>query len=324
MLKCSTTVAMSVLKLAGFTEMQKTHLLQLASSNTMPFCGLKEWLKGSIFQPLLFTWIFFRGWTAPRFLSTIFRTWINLPYTAGDYLTDGLFREVYPQYQDASFFHDETGVSSPTPYDDLVDVLLSNASSWILKQYDTIIVIGGGLEVEMNLMEYVESGGHLVLTVGNLVKFRKSAFNVTSNMNCRPVPAGTEVAFIYETNFIDNMTVCDLNVQLPSSHYCLIAKLLNNDPLIVRIPFQCNDSGGTVTIFAAPFAILSSQVATPTSEVDVTLLSPYPLLDHSRKMLNYILANASIFYSEANLTLVQMLLMSSLCSYQIQNWKSNH
>ena len=105
-------------------------------------CGLKEWLKGSIFQLLLFTWIFFSGWTAPRFLSAIFRTWINLPYTAGDYLTDGLFREVYPHYQDASFFHDETGVSSPTPYGDLVDVLLSDAPSWILKQYDTIIVAG--------------------------------------------------------------------------------------------------------------------------------------------------------------------------------------
>ena len=259
---------------------------------------------------------FLSGWTAPRLKRAIFRTWNNLPYTAGDYLTDGLFREVYPHYQDASFFHDETGVSSPTPYGDLVDVLLSDAPSWVLKQYDTVVIAGeisGGLEVEMNLIEYIESGGHLVLTVGNLVKFHEGAFNATSNMNCHPTPAGSEVAFIREANFVENynMTVCDLNVQLPPSDYSLVAKLLNGDPLIVHIPFQGNDNGGTVTIFATPFAISSYQIATPTSEVDITLPSPYPLLDHSRKMFNYILGNASIFYSESNLTLVHMLLNSS-------------
>ena len=259
---------------------------------------------------------FLSGWTAPRLKSEIFRTWTNLPYTAGDYLTDGLFREVFPNYQDASYFHDETGVSSPTPYGDLVDIILSDAPSSVLKQYDTVIIadeITGGLEVEMNIMEYIESGGHLVLTVGNLVKFRRGAFNVTLDMNCHSVPAGSEVAFIYEANFIENynMTVCDLNVYLPASDYTLIAKLLNNDYLIVRIPFQGNDNGGTVTIFATPFAISSDQVATPMSEVDVTLPSPYPLLDHTRKVFNYILANASLFYTETNLTLVQMLLNSS-------------
>ena len=265
---------------------------------------------------------FLSGWTAPRLKRAIFRTWNNLPYTAGDYLIDGLFREVYPHYQDASFFHDETGVSSPTPYGDLVDVLLSDAPSWILKQYDTVVIAGeisGGLEVEMNLIEYVESGGHLVITVGNLVKFHEGAFNVTSNMNCHPIPAGSEIAFIEEANFVEsyNMTICDLNVQLPTSDYSLIAKLLNNDPLIVRIPFQGNDNGGTVTIFATPFAISSYQVATPTSEVDITLPSPYPLLDHSRKMFNYILGNASIFYSESNLTLVHMLLNSSIDEFLV-------
>ena len=285
--------------------------------------GMPLLAQGIHIPTIAFYLDFLGGWTAPRLKrDNIFRIWSNLPYTAGDYLIDNLFREVYPLYQDASFFHDETGVSSPTPYGDLVDVLLSDAPGWVLKRYNTVIIAGeisGGLEVEMNLVEYVESGGHLVLTVDNLVKFRKGAFNVTSNMNCHSIPAGTEIAFIYEANFIENynMTVCDLNVQLPSSDYSLVAKLLNNDHLIVRIPFQGNDNGGTVTIFATPFAISSSQIATPTSEVDVTLPSPYPLLDHSRKMFNYILANASIFYSEANLTLVQMLLNSSMDEFLV-------
>ena len=283
--------------------------------------GMSLLAQGVHIPTVAFYLDFLSGWTAPRLkCDTIFRTWNNLPYTAGDYLTDGLFREVYPHYQDASFFHDETGVSSPTPYGDLVDVLLSDAPSWVLKQYDTVIIAGeisGGLEVEMNLMEYVESGGHLVLTVGNLVKFRNGAFNVTSNMNCHPVLAGSEVEFMYEAKLVENynMTVCDLNIQLASSNYSVLAKLFNNDPLIISIPFQGNDNGGTVTIFATPFAISSDQVAAPTSEVDITLPSPYPLLDHSRKVFNYILGNAAIFYSEANLTLAQMLLNSSTDEY---------
>lgn len=255
---------------------------------------------------------FFSGWTAPRLKVEIFRKWTNLPYTAGDYLTDGLIREVYPLYQDASFFHDESGVSSPTPYGDLVDILLSDAASWVLKQYDTVIVAGeitGGLEVEKNLMEYVEGGGHLVLTVGNLAKFQRGTFNVTSYMNCNPVQAGNEIVFSNEVNFVEsyNMTVCDLSVNLPPSDYTVLAKLsVNSDPLIVRIPFQ-NNNGGSVTIFATPFAISSDQVSRPMNEIDVSLPSPYPLLDHSRKMFGYILSNASIFYAEGNLTLVQML-----------------
>ena len=259
---------------------------------------------------------FFSGWTAPRLnRGVIYRTWTNLPYTAGDYLTDCLLREVYPNYQDASYFHDETGVSSPTPYGDAVDVLLSDAPSWVLKQYSTVIVAGeitGGLEVETKLIEYVASGGHLVVTAGNLVKFRRGAFNVTSDMNCVPVKGGSEIEFDSEASFIEhyNMTVCDLNVLVSVSDYSVIAKLSNNDPLIVRLPFQ-NNNGGMVTIFATPFAISSDPVVTPISEVDITLPSPHPLLDHSRKMFTYILSNSTVFYSEGNLTLAQMLLNSS-------------
>ena len=259
---------------------------------------------------------FLSGWTAPRYLTHIFRTWTNLPYTAGDYLTDGLFREVYPRYQDASYFHDETGASSPTPFGDAVDVLLSDAPSWLLKRYDTVIVAGeisGGLEVETNLLNYVESGGKLVLTAGNLIKFQKGAFNVTTNMICNPVRGGSEVFFIHENvNFIEqyNMTVCDLNIDLPLSDYTTVARLSNNTPLIVNIPLK-NANGGSVTVLATPFAVSSEQVSQPVSEVDVSLSSPYPLLDHARKMFNYILSNASIVYGEGNLTLVQTLLNAS-------------
>ena len=58
------------------------------------------------------------GWTVPRQLysGSLYRVWGNLPYAPGDYLADGLLRLVYPRYQDSSYFHNETGFQSATPY----------------------------------------------------------------------------------------------------------------------------------------------------------------------------------------------------------------
>jgi hypothetical protein len=61
-----------------------------------------------------------QGFVPPRQLysGTYYRVWGNLPYDvpSGDYLIDGLLRLLYPNYQDSSYFHDETGFSSPTPF----------------------------------------------------------------------------------------------------------------------------------------------------------------------------------------------------------------
>ena len=301
-----------------FYEDQNTTLspIGLIQHNACLWTQATPLLAQGVHVPTIAVYLdFYGGWRAPRLKTEIFRTWTNLPYTAGDYLTDGLFRLIYPAYQDSSYFHDETGVSSPTPYGDAADVLLSDGPSWVLKRYDTVIVggeISGSLEEQSNLIEYVASGGHLVLTVGNLAKFHRDAFNVTSDMNCRLVGGGSEIVFTNEPNLYEgyNMTVCDLSFHLPPSDYDIITKLSNGDPLIVRTYFP-NSNGGSVTIFATPFAISATLVVRPNSEVDVSLPSPYPLLDHARKMFTYVLSNASIFISERNLSLVPMLLDSS-------------
>lgn len=97
----------------------------------------------------------------------LFYVWGNLPYspTRGDYLTDSLLRLIYPNYQDSSYFHNETvsqrlrplvtqsnalsryvpryqGFSSPTPFGDSLDFLLSDAPAWLLGRYDTLLLAG--------------------------------------------------------------------------------------------------------------------------------------------------------------------------------------
>ncbi len=62
-----------------------------------------SWVKkygdpGTLYTPVAIMLDFFSGWTFPRHLYTgnIYRVWGNLPYEAGDYLTDDLLNLFYP------------------------------------------------------------------------------------------------------------------------------------------------------------------------------------------------------------------------------------
>ena len=63
----------------------------------------------------------------PRHLYTpyVYQVWGGMPYEAGDYLTHGVLSLLLPGYEDASYFHDERGFLSPTPFGDMTDCLLS-------------------------------------------------------------------------------------------------------------------------------------------------------------------------------------------------------
>ena len=248
---------------------------------------------------------YFNGWAAPRQKrGVIYRTWTNLPYTQGDYLTDGLERLMYPSYQDASYFHNEAGVSSPTPYGDIVDIVLSDAPTWVLKRYDTIFVssqLRGGAEVASNLLELVQQGSNLVVTANNLASMPTGYFSVSVKDDCKKVKAGEKVHLYWQQEPITeryNMTVCALNYTQPAT---VLAWLEDGTPLAVLVR---NSNGGSLTVLATPYALSSSQAAKPVSAVDQTLSTPFPLLDHATVILHKALQNASIVQTTANLSVV--------------------
>ena len=114
----------------------------------------------------------YSGWTYPRHLYSgdCYRVWGGLPYEEDDYLMDGILRLVYPGYQDASYYRDERGFNSDTPYGDIVDCVLSDAPAWMLKQYAALVLAGRltpSDELRDTLLEYVRAGGELCLTRGN-------------------------------------------------------------------------------------------------------------------------------------------------------------
>lgn len=250
---------------------------------------------------------YYNGWAAPRQnKQIIYRTWMNLPYTPADYLTDGLLRLMYPSYQDSSYFHDETGISSPTPYGDIMDVILTDAPPWILKAYDTIIVsspLKGGEEIARNLLEYVQSGGNLVITAENLATLPKGHFDITVTDDCKPVQADQKVHLLSQNNPIleqYNMTVCHLEYQ-QGAPVTVLAWLNESTPLVVQ---TINERKGSLVVFATNYAISSTQTAKPVSEIDQPLTTPYPLLDHTSEILQRLLSKASIIRSTSNLSIV--------------------
>lgn len=243
---------------------------------------------------------FHSGWSFPRHLYTdkIYRVWGNLPYEPGDHFTDGVLDLVFPGYANASHFHDESGFLAPTPYGDIVDVLLSDARGWLLSRYAVLVVAGeltGGAEVQEKLLQYAATGGHLVITAGNLARWPGMT------------PARPPQRFL-----------AGLNVGLGSRSVREDRPFeLYSEPLPdgVRALAHCGavpaaveyDYGkGKVTMFSSPFGVAAEPPKSIElkSDIDKPLTSPLPLLAHVRAVLDSILKKQRLFEVDPALCLV--------------------
>ena len=266
-----------------------------------------KWVKkygdpGNLYTPVAVMTDFFSGWTFPRHLysGNIYRVWGNLPYEQGDYLTDDIFNMFYPGYQDASYFHDETGFITPTPYGDIADCILSDCPLWLLQHYPILVIAGnlkGGDEIKDKLEKYVESGGHLIITAGSLE-------NMQGGLSGIHIGMGT-------FRFNENATVSCNNTPLKESSPFNAKELISPDDS--KTIASCNDKPlaierslglGKITVFATPFGLSSTTGNLPESEVDSALKSPFPLLNHVQKILGEIFSRSNIFSTDKELSLI--------------------
>jgi hypothetical protein len=266
-----------------------------------------QWVKkygdpGGLYTPVAVMVDFFSGWSFPRHLYTgnIYRVWGNLPYEEGDYLTDGILNMFYPGYQDASYFHDETGFIAPTPYGDVVDCLLSDCPLWLLKQYAVLVIGGkmqGGHEIKDKLEKYVESGGHLIITAGSLENIPGGLSGITTGKG--------------ETTMKANTMVSCKNLDLKESSAFKIKDILvtgnaktiatcSDKPLVI----EHQSGSGKITVFATPFGLSQDPLDLPKSSVDTHLKTPFPLLNHVYPILDDIFRGTEIFNAGEGLSLI--------------------
>ena len=134
--------------------------------------AIKEWVKqhpdrGVMHTPVAFMLDFYNGWNMPRHLyrGDKYKIWGKLPYEKGDYLIDGMFRMIWPGYEDCSYLRNERGFITPTPFGDIFDVLNNRCHPDIIHQYQAIMLLGDvelTPEVIANLRAFAEAGGDLI------------------------------------------------------------------------------------------------------------------------------------------------------------------
>ena len=247
---------------------------------------------------------FLAGWTFPRHLYTsdVYRVWGNLPYNAGDHLTDGVLDLLFPGYANSSYFHDESGFASPTPYSDSADCLLSDAPSWLLERYSLLVVAGelaGGPEIRDKLTGYAKGGGRVVITAGSLARLPGGLAGITAGEQSVDFEAGASLQ-TGTGNLVEDQafTLCSL-VLPPSARVLTQCKGL---PAVVET--ACGQ--GSIMVFASPFGV-GSAPATPgpiKSDVDQPLANPYPLLKHVRATLDQTFQSTVLFDVGSKLSLI--------------------
>lgn len=248
---------------------------------------------GIMYTPVAIMTDFFSGWSFPRHLysTEVYKVWGNLPYQSGDYLTDNVLDILYPGYQDASYYRDERGFITPTPFGDMADCLLSDAPEWVLNQYP-VLVIAGELQADAELNDkleaYVQQGGHLVITSGSLKNLHKGIGGIKAGVHL----------------FNTREKVSYKNAQITESSDYALAELSFPDTAIVlqrsgNVPaaIQLSSGKGKITVLASPFGIANDIQATlpVKSKEENPLDKPYPMLHHVKALLQDIFASVQLF-----------------------------
>ena len=158
---------------------------------------IMEWVRkhpdrGVMYAPIGLVLDFYNGWNMPRHLyrGDTYKIWGKLPDEKGDYLVDGLFRMIWPGYEDCSYLRNERGFLTATPYGDIFDVLTNRCLPEVLKQYTCLLLLG---PMEMSpswtqsLIQFVEAGGDLILDAENAMSLPQEIIGVRTGPSAQGV-----------------------------------------------------------------------------------------------------------------------------------------
>lgn len=239
---------------------------------------------------------FYAGWVPARHLYSrkAYQCWGNMPFGPGDYLTHSIFNVLYPGYEDSSYYHDERGFLTSTPYGDIADVLLSDAPAWILSQYQTLIVAtelqSHLAEVAHNLRGYARQGGCVVLTASNAIQLGSALTGVELSQETECLEEGTSVLVGQQRVEEPHAFVlhrCKLAPENDALAYC------GDLPAAVSHPL----GDGQVITILTPYSLNAQRLVQGpvVIEADKPLPQPYVLCQHVRVLLDRLLGELSPF-----------------------------
>ena len=227
----------------------------------------------------------------PYWQGKLYRTAFGalVPYGPGDYLTNNLFKLAYTYWEDSSYYWNEDGFLSATPYGDGVDTLLSDAPAWLLRRYGTIVVAGEiqsqtGVSAELGhkLQAFMEEpvGGHVVITAGSLKQLQTATATIFADIDvgrCEEIPSGSNISFstgrtVQEQHAYE---LCDLRFPLGTN----VTRLAWSESLTVAARIGVG-TAGTLTVLASPFGLPAQSVPHPgqscTPQTAPSCLDPSP------------------------------------------------
>ena len=234
----------------------------------------------------------FAGWMPARTWTTAYRVWGYLPYDSGDYLTHTVFSMLYPGYEDCAWYHDERGTICNTPYGDMTDVLHSDVTSWVMKQYGVVVAAGNlftaDAELRGKLDAYVSSGGTLIVTAENA----RRLWPEWKVGQPRRFPPDAVVIWKDGTQTIERQTVELCELSLPGGAEVLAR--CGDLPAVVRL----HRGAGEIFLLLSPFGIN----AEPTVRGELAhhnwnqpLAQPHTLLTHVRRVLDSAFRSQQLF-----------------------------
>ena len=240
--------------------------------------------RGVLHTPVAIVWDFYTGWVPPRRTpadNRPFHTWGVMPYEKGDYQIDALFRELYPGYEDASYYRDERGFLTPTPWGDGYDVGMSNVPRFVLSRYSAGVIIGPTRiegQLQSTVEDFIARGGSVATTAAQLTTETAGAFGVRltgKTVTERYAQIASGVAF--------NEPIYTRHELEPLDGTEVLATSYLGRPLVLR---RKTREGGELLVFAADFG-LSDKVAEPPAkaEENVPIPASYLMLSHVKAIL---------------------------------------
>jgi len=239
---------------------------------------------------------FISGWAPPRHLysGSVYQVWGGMPYEAGDYLTHNLLSLLYPGYEDASYFRDERGFLSPTPFGDIADCLLSDAPDWVLRQYGLVIMAGAlthSIELQEKIIAYVTGGGHLLATAENAQYLAAIFFPSWENLGYQSFPAGGCIQWADGSEDLETDSFTLYRWKLSPEAEVLAS--CEGYPAVIRMRI----GKGTFTVLLSALGLNDDPAvegAIPNSE-ETPLPCPFRLLTHARQAIIQALSAQQLF-----------------------------